>query len=220
MASLLRTAGYTVVMNMEPDTCYRAVKSRDARFDGRFFTAVVTTGIFCRPICPASPPKKSNCRFMPSAAAAMAAGFRPCLRCRPEAAPGSPAWKGVSTSVGRALRLIGEGALDTGSVEDLAARLGMGERQLRRLFLSHLGASPKTVAQTRRLLFAKKMISESTLPLTDIALASGFQSIRRFNDAFRKLYDRPPRDLRRETRAGSTDEEAAPEPAPEPAPTA
>ncbi len=198
MASFSLKTGYTAVMNMEPETCYRAVKSRDARFDGRFFTAVVSTGIFCRPVCPAIPPKQKNCRFMPSAAAAMAAGFRPCLRCRPEAAPGSPAWKGVSSTVGRAMRLIGEGALDSGTVDDLAARLGVGERHLRRLFLKHVGAGPKAVAQTRRLLFAKKMISESTLPLTQIALGSGFQSIRRFNDAFVKIYGRPPRDLRRE----------------------
>jgi len=192
-------------MNMDPDTCYRAIKSRDARFDGRFFTAVVSTGIFCRPVCPASTPKRVNCRFMPSAAAAMAAGFRPCLRCRPEAAPNSPAWKGVSSTIGRALRLIGEGALDTGTVDDLAGRLGIGERHLRRLFLDHVGASPKTVAQTRRLLFAKKMISDSALPLTEIALVSGFQSIRRFNDAFRKIYGRPPRDLRRELGARADD---------------
>ena len=185
-------------MILEPDTCYRAVKSRDARFDGRFFTAVKSTGIFCRPVCPATTPKQKNCRFMPSAAAAMAAGFRPCLRCRPEAAPGSPAWKGVTSTVARAMRLIGEGALDTGSVDDLALRLGVGERHLRRLFLEHVGAGPKTVAQTRRLLFAKKMISESDLPLTEIALVSGFQSIRRFNDAFVKVYNRPPRDVRRE----------------------
>jgi len=198
MASLFAQAGYTANMDMHPDTCYRAVRSRDARFDGRFFTAVVTTGIFCRPVCPASPPKQSNCRFVPSAAAAMAAGFRPCLRCRPEAAPGSPAWKGVGSTVSRAMRLIGESALDVGSVDDLSRRLGIGERHLRRLFLDHVGVGPKTVAQTRRLLFAKKLISESGLPLTEIALISGFQSIRRFNDAFVKVYDRPPRDLRRE----------------------
>lgn len=198
MASFLVRPGYTARMDMEPDTCYRAVKSRDARFDGRFFTAVVSTGIFCRPVCPASTPKQVNCRFLPSAAAAMAAGFRPCLRCRPEAAPNSPAWKGVSSTVGRALRLIGEGALDTDTVEGLADRLGIGERHLRRLFLDHVGASPKNVAQTRRLLFAKKMITDSALPLTEIALVSGFQSIRRFNDAFLKIYGRAPRDLRRE----------------------
>ncbi len=204
MASLFPKAGYTVAMKMDSDTCYRAVKSRDARFDGRFFTAVISTGIFCRPVCPASPPKRSNCKFMPSAAAAMAAGFRPCLRCRPEAAPGSPAWKGVSSTVGRALRLIGEGALDRGGVDDLAGRLGVGERHLRRLFLDHVGASPKSVAQTRRLLFAKQMIGESDLPLTEIALASGFRSIRRFNDAFLKIYRRPPRDLRRQLRKHPT----------------
>jgi len=183
---------------LDSRTCYRAVASRDARFDGRFFTCVTSTGIFCRPVCPAQIPKEDHCRFHASAAAAMAAGYRPCLRCRPEAAPGSPAWNGVSTTVTRALRLIGEGALDQGNVGDLAGRLGVGERHLRRLFVDHVGASPKAVAQTRRLLFAKKLITESTCSLTDVAMISGFGSIRRFNDAMRKLYGRPARDLRRQ----------------------
>ncbi|WP_115935241.1 DNA-3-methyladenine glycosylase 2 family protein [Aestuariispira insulae] len=185
--------------NLDQDICYQALKTKDARFDGRFFTAVTSTGVFCRTICPATVPKRANCVFYPSAAAAMNAGYRPCLRCRPETAPGSPAWKGVSTTVNRALKLINEGALDEGGVEELASRLGIGERYLRRLFLDHLGASPKAVAQTRRLLFAKKLVTESHLPLTEIAFAAGFGSIRRFNDAFVKLYKRAPRDLRRET---------------------
>ena len=176
------------------------MRTRDARFDGRFFTAVTSTGIFCRTICPAVTPREDNCIFYPSAAAAMDAGYRPCLRCRPETAPNSPAWNGVSATVSRALKLIHEGALDESSVDHLANRLGVGERHLRRLFLDHLGAPPKSVAQTRRLLFAKKLITETQLPLTEIALASGFQSIRRFNDAFLKSYKRPPRDLRRETK--------------------
>jgi AraC family transcriptional regulator, regulatory protein of adaptative response / DNA-3-methyladenine glycosylase II len=184
-------------MNTDPKTCYRAVKSRDARFDGRFFTGVVSTGIFCRPVCPAITPKQKNCQFFENAAAAMGAGFRPCLRCRPEAAPGGPAWNGVSTTVNRALRLINEGALDEASVDDLANRLGIGERHLRRLFLDHVGVSPKAVAQTRRVLFAKKLVNETDLPLTEIALAAGFGSIRRFNSTFQKLYGKPPRDLRR-----------------------
>ncbi|MBT4933306.1 MAG: DNA-3-methyladenine glycosylase 2 family protein [Rhodospirillaceae bacterium] len=194
-------------MEYDSKTCYRAVKSRDPRFDGRFFTAVVSTGIFCRPVCPAITPKQKNCQFFENAAAAMHAGFRPCLRCRPEAAPGGPAWNGVSTTVSRALRLINEGALDTSSVDDLAARLGVGERHLRRLFLEHVGVGPKAVAQTRRVLFAKKLVNETALPLTDIALAAGFGSIRRFNSTFQKIYARPPRELRRmnEDRDGSDD---------------
>jgi len=184
-------------MNLDPDTCYAALCSRDARFDGRFFTAVRSTGVFCRPVCPALTPKRANCTFVASAAAAIEMGYRPCLRCRPETAPGSPAWRGTSSTVARALRLIEDGALDTGSVEDLAARLGLGARQLRRLFIDQVGAAPKTVAQTRRLLLAKKLIGETALPLTEIAFASGFASQRRFNDAFVRLYGRPPRALRR-----------------------
>ena len=197
MASIRPEKGYTGAMEYDQKTCYRAVKSRDARFDGRFFTAVVSTGIFCRPVCPAITPKQKNCTFYPTAAAAINAGFRPCLRCRPEAAPGGPAWNGVSTTVNRALRLINEGALDDAGVDHLAARLGVGERHLRRLFVNHVGAGPKAVAQTRRVLFAKKLVSETDLPLTDIALAAGFGSIRRFNSTFHNIYRRPPRELRR-----------------------
>src|SRR5579885_1720432 len=159
----------------------RARLASDPRFDGRFFIGVVTTGIYCRPICPAPAPKEKNVRYFPSAAAAAEAGFRPCLRCRPEASPGTPAWLGTSATVSRALRLIGESALEDGGVEPLAERLGVGARHLRRLFLKHLGASPIAVAQTRRLHFAKKLIDETSLPMRDIALASGFGSIRRFN---------------------------------------
>lgn len=202
--SKVRTLAITVPsIDLDARTCYRAVLSRDARFDGRFFTCVTSTGIFCRPVCPAPIPMEKNCRFHASAAAAMAAGFRPCLRCRPEAAPNSPAWNGVSTTVTRALRLIDEGALDRGSLGDLADRLGVGARHLNRLFVKHVGASPKSVAQTRRLLFAKKLITESECPLTEVALISGFGSIRRFNDAMRKLYGRPARDLRRQIRQES-----------------
>jgi AraC family transcriptional regulator of adaptative response / DNA-3-methyladenine glycosylase II len=184
-------------VNLDDSTCYRALRSRDPRFDGRFFTAVRTTGIFCRPVCPARTPKRSSCLFVPSAAAAREMGFRPCLRCRPEASPGTPTWVGTSAAVSRALRLIDAGALDAGSIEDLAGRLGLGERHLRRLFQQHLGASPVAVAQTRRVLFAKKLIDETGLSMTEIAFASGFSSIRRFNDAMRKTYARSPRDMRR-----------------------
>ena len=126
-------------MELDRTACYRALRARDARFDGRFFTAVRSTGVYCRPICPARLPKLENCRFLPSAAAAQELGYRPCLRCRPEASPGTPAWLGTSATVSRALRLIAEGALDAGSVDQLATRLGVGERHLRRLFVRHIG---------------------------------------------------------------------------------
>jgi len=184
-------------MHLDRAACYRAVLTRDARFDGRFFTAVRTTGIYCRPICPARPPKLEHIVFYPSAAAAQAAGFRPCLRCRPETSPDVAAWHGTSSTVSRAMRLIAAGALDDDDMQGFAARLGVGERQLRRLFQQHLGASPRAVAQTRRVLFAKQLITETKLPLTKIAFAAGFGSVRRFNDTFRRLYDRPPRLLRR-----------------------
>jgi AraC family transcriptional regulator of adaptative response / DNA-3-methyladenine glycosylase II len=185
----------------DPTVLERARLSRDPRFDGKFFIAVTSTGIYCRPICPASPsPRKGNVRYYGSAAAAAEAGFRPCLRCRPEAAPGTPAWLGTSAVVGRALRLINEGALDEASVGEFATRVGVGARHLDRLFLQHVGASPLAVAQTRRLHFAKRLIDESDLPMTQIALAAGFGSLRRFNDAFRNAYGRPPRELRRDRR--------------------
>ncbi|MDI5986613.1 AlkA N-terminal domain-containing protein [Halomonas sp. M4R5S39] len=183
-------------MNLTPDTCYRALLARDPRYDGRFFTCVKSTRIYCRPLCPAPPPKFEHCTFVASAAAAQAAGFRPCLRCRPESAPDSAAWAGTSTTVTRALRLIEEGALDGGSVEALADRLGLGARQLRRLFLRHVGAAPVVVAQTRRLLLAKQLLHQTELPITEVALASGFGSVRRFNETFRRLYGRAPGTLR------------------------
>ncbi len=186
---------------LDPEHCYRALRNRDPRFDGRFFVGVRTTGIFCRPICPAPSPRARNCTFWPSAAAAQAAGFRPCLRCRPEAAPGTPAWRGTAASVSRALRLIEAGGLDgDGSVEKLAAQLGMGERHLRRLFERHLGATPSAVAKLRRTLFAKQLIDETRLPMTEIALSAGFSSQRRFNACIREVYGRAPRELRRRRR--------------------
>jgi AraC family transcriptional regulator, regulatory protein of adaptative response / DNA-3-methyladenine glycosylase II len=191
-------------MRLDRDICYRALLTRDARFDGQFFVAVRTTGIYCRPICPVPPPKLENIVFVPSAAAAQAAGFRPCLRCRPETSPDLAAWHGTSSTVSRAMALIASGALDRHDVDGLAGRLGIGERQLRRLFQKHLGASPKAVAQTRRILFAKQLITDTQLPMTEIALAAGFGSVRRFNDTFRKLYQRPPRRLRRGGAAAET----------------
>jgi AraC family transcriptional regulator of adaptative response / DNA-3-methyladenine glycosylase II len=184
-------------MDLDHDACYRAVCLRDPRFDGRFFTGVKTTGIYCRPICPARTPRSENVTFFPTAAAAQEAGFRPCLRCRPETAPDLGAWRGTSNTVSRALTLIEHGALDEQSVDDLAGRVGIGERQLRRLFVQLLGASPIAVAQTRRVLLAKQLIHESSLPIAEIAFASGFRSIRRLNETFQTLFGRPPTALRR-----------------------
>ena len=184
-------------MDLDHDACYRALLTRDARFDGRLFVGVKTTGIYCRPICPARTPKRENVTFHASAAAAQEAGFRPCLRCRPEAAPDLAVWRGTSNTVARALALIELGALDEDDVNALAERLGVGERQLRRLFAKHLGASPIAVAQTRRVLLAKQLIHETRLPMAEVALASGFGSIRRFNETFHQLFRRPPSALRR-----------------------
>jgi AraC family transcriptional regulator of adaptative response / DNA-3-methyladenine glycosylase II len=184
-------------VDLDIDACYRAFRTRDPRFDGRLFSGVRTTGIYCRPICPARTPKRENMLFFPTAAAAQDAGFRPCLRCRPETAPELAAWHGTSNTVSRALALIEAGALDERSVECLAERLGVGERQLRRLFQTHLGASPIAVAQTRRVLLALQLVHETHLPMTDVALAAGFTSIRRFNEVFQRLFRRPPGALRR-----------------------
>jgi AraC family transcriptional regulator of adaptative response / DNA-3-methyladenine glycosylase II len=188
-------------MDLDVDACYRAFRTRDPRFDGRLFGAVRTTRVYCRPICPAPMPKRENMTFYPTAAAAQEAGFRPCLRCRPETAPECAAWRGTSNTVSRALAQIDRGALDEGGVDRLAERLGVGERQLRRLFRQQLGASPVAVAQTRRVLLAKQLIHETRLPMAEVALASGFGSIRRFNDVFQRLFGRPPGALRRATLA-------------------
>jgi len=187
------------VTQLDPHICYRALEARDPRFDGRLFVAVITTGIYCRPVCPVSTARFEHCRFFPSAAAAQTAGFRPCLRCRPETTYELGAWRGTSNTVSRALALIAQGALDgdTASVAALAERLGIGERQLRRLFRQHVGASPAAVAYTRRVLFAKQLIHETRLPMTDIAMASGFGSVRRFNELFLALFQRPPSALRK-----------------------
>jgi AraC family transcriptional regulator of adaptative response / DNA-3-methyladenine glycosylase II len=182
---------------LDADAFYSALRTRDSRFDGRFFVGVRSTGVYCRPVCPARTPLRRNCTFYGSAAAAQEAGYRPCLRCRPEAAPGSPAWEGSHATVTRGLRLIADGALDRGSVSGLAERLGVGERQLRRLFMKHLGASPVAVAQNRRVLFAKKLLDETDLSMTAVACAAGFGSVRRFNDAMQQAYRRPPAALRR-----------------------
>ena len=184
-------------MELHRRTCDRARRSRDPRFDGRFFIGVTTTRIYCRTICPARAPKNQHVLYFASAAAAQAAGYRPCLRCRPEASPGTPAWLGTSGIVSRALRLIGDGALDEEGVDRLASRVGVTARHLRRLFLQHLGATPLDVALTRRLHFAKKLLDETTLPLSQVAFAAGFGSVRRFNGQMRSTYARTPTALRR-----------------------
>jgi AraC family transcriptional regulator, regulatory protein of adaptative response / DNA-3-methyladenine glycosylase II len=183
-------------MELDYQTCYAALQTRDSRFDGRFFTAVKTTGIYCRPICPARIPKSENCQFFPSAAAAENAGFRACLRCHPELSPGF--WSRVTTesTVLRALNLIAAGSLDRGDVVRLAGRLGVTDRHLRRLFIQHLGASPIKVAQTQRRQFAKQLLDQTALPITEVALASGFSSVRRFNHVMQQVYGRSPRELR------------------------
>src|ERR1700684_3833791 len=184
-------------MELDWQVCSRARLTRDARFDGKFFIAVFTSGVYCRSICPAPPAKEKNVRYFPTAAAAAEAGFRPCLRCRPECSPGTPAWAGTRNTVSRALQLIGENGLNGGGVAPLAGRLGIGSRHLRRLFLKHLGATPIAVAQTRRLHFAKKLIDETTLPMNQVALAAGFGCVRRFNASIRKIYHRTPSQIRR-----------------------
>jgi AraC family transcriptional regulator of adaptative response / DNA-3-methyladenine glycosylase II len=184
-------------VELDRRVCDRARKSRDARFDGKFFIAVTSTRIYCRPICPARSPKDENIRYYPTAAAAQAAGFRPCLRCRPEASPGTPAWLGTSSVVSRGLRLITDGALDRDGVEALADRLGVTARHLRRLFVQHLGATPIEVALTRRVHFAKKLLDETRLPIAQVAFAAGFGSLRRFNGEMRRTYSRTPTELRR-----------------------
>ncbi|MEO6690648.1 MAG: AlkA N-terminal domain-containing protein [Dokdonella sp.] len=185
------------ISKLDTRACDRARLTRDPRFDGLFFIAVTSTKIYCRPVCPAPSPKLQNIRYYDSAAAAAAAGFRPCLRCRPEAAPGSPLHRAKSDLVAGALRLIEQGALDEGSLPQLAQRVGVGERHLRRVFADELGASPLDVASTRRLLFAKQLLGETALPMTAIAQAAGYASLRRFNAAFSESYGKPPREIRR-----------------------
>jgi AraC family transcriptional regulator of adaptative response / DNA-3-methyladenine glycosylase II len=184
-------------MALDADACYRALESRDRRFEGRFFVGVATTGIYCRPGCPARIPLRKNTRFFPTAAAAELAGLRPCRRCRPDAAPGSPARLGTPATVSRALRLIEDGALDLGGVDELASRLGVGARHLRRLLVEHLGAAPLAIARAHKVHFARRLLAETRMPISDVALASGFRSLRRFNGAMREVYRASPTELRR-----------------------
>jgi AraC family transcriptional regulator of adaptative response/methylated-DNA-[protein]-cysteine methyltransferase len=182
---------------LDIDECERARVGRDRRYDGRFFTGVRTTGVYCRPVCPVRPARAANVEFYPSAAAAEAAGYRPCLRCRPEAAPFSPAWKGSRSTIDRAVRLINAGALEEDGVEALAERLGVGPRHLGRLFHRHVGASPLQVAHTMRVQRAKRLLDTTDLAMTHIAIRAGFRSLRRFNTVFRETYGRPPSEIRR-----------------------
>jgi AraC family transcriptional regulator of adaptative response / DNA-3-methyladenine glycosylase II len=179
------------------DTCNAARLRRDPAYDGLFFTAVKTTRIYCRPVCPVKQPLTKNVTYYPTPAAAERDGYRPCLRCRPETAPFCPAWNGTRTTVERALRLIEGGVLDDAGVDELAERLGIGARHLSRLFLRHLGASPAQIAKSLRLQRAKRLLDETDLHITDIAYRAGFRSLRRFNAAFVETYKRPPSDLRR-----------------------
>lgn len=179
-------------------TCERIRFARDPEYDGIIFIGVRSTGIYCRPICPVRQPLSRNVRYYRSAAAAEQAGFRPCLRCRPETAPHSPAWKGTRATVDRAMRLIDAGALDTGNVEELATRLGVGARHLSRLFRRHLDTTPHAAARTARIQRAKRLIDTTDLAMTEIAFAAGFGSVRAFNAAFQAIYRRAPSSLRRQ----------------------
>ena len=186
-----------------PEVCDRARQSKDARFDGLFFTGVRSTRIFCRPVCPAPTPKPQHIVYFPSSAAASGAGFRPCLRCRPELSPGT---RPADAKLARALALIGDGVLQEGSVDELASRVALSPRHMRRLFADKLGATPLRVHQNQRLMLAKQLLSESTMPVTQVALAAGFSSLRRFNDAFKNHCGSPPTSVRRRASPQPADE--------------
>src|SRR3954470_17939434 len=184
-------------MPLDSRICYRALRARDARFDGRFFVAVSSTRIYCRPICTVRPPKRENCRFFPSAAAAESNGYRPCLRCRPELAPGNASVDATTRLAQAAASMLEDRTLDQDGLDSLAARLGITDRHLRRTFSAEFGVSPVEFAQTQRLLLAKRLLTDTALPVTDVALASGFGSVRRFNTLFRERYRLKPGALRR-----------------------
>ncbi|MCO5972464.1 DNA-3-methyladenine glycosylase 2 family protein [Actinoallomurus soli] len=183
-------------MHEDVERCVRAVQSKDARFDGWFYTAVLTTGIYCRPSCPVVPPKPENMRFFPSAAAAQQAGFRACKRCRPDASPGSPQWNERADLVARAMRLIADGVIDREGVPGLAARLGYSTRQVERQLRAELGAGPLALARAQRAQTARLLIETSSLPMSDVAFASGFASVRAFNDTVRQVFAMSPTELR------------------------
>ena len=190
-------------MHEDAEACLRAVRGRDARFDGWFVTAVTSTGIYCRPSCPAVTPRAENVRFYPSAAAAQRSGFRACRRCRPDAAPGSPAWDPRADVVARAVRLVADGVVDREGVEGLAARLGYGSRQLGRLVTAELGAGPLALARAQRARTARVLVESTDLPLADVAHAAGFASVRQFNATVQEVYAATPGDLRRRAGAGT-----------------
>jgi AraC family transcriptional regulator of adaptative response / DNA-3-methyladenine glycosylase II len=198
------------VMIDDFERCYQAASSRDPRFDGWFITAVTSTGIYCRPSCPAMTPRRENVRFYPSAAAAQQAGFRACKRCRPDAAPGSPEWDGRADVVARAMRLIADGVVDQAGVPGLAARLGYSVRQLQRMLVAELGAGPIAIARAQRAQTARVLIEGSTLTMTEIAFASGFSSVRQFNDTIRTVFATAPTQLRRRAADSSARLDAAP----------
>lgn len=179
------------------DICRRARLSRDPRFDGRFVVGVLTTGVFCRPVCPARAPAEDNVRYFATAAAALQQGYRPCLRCRPERARLLPPWTIASQTVGRALERIEQGFLNTHAVRELAASVGVGERHLSRLFRQELGATPKGLARMQRLALARRLLDDTDLSISDVALCAGYGSLRRCNDEIRRVFGRPPRELRR-----------------------
>ncbi|MCD6640633.1 MAG: helix-turn-helix domain-containing protein [Nocardioides sp.] len=182
--------------HLDHDACYRAVQSRDRRFDGAFYTAVRTTGIYCRPSCPARTPARDNVTFHATAASAQAAGFRACKRCLPDATPGSPEWDAAADAAGRAMRLVADGVVDREGVEGLASRMGYSSRHLNRLLVGELGASPLALARARRAQTARVLVEATSLPMTEIAYAAGFASIRQFNQTLREVYDASPSDLR------------------------
>src|SRR5687767_5916630 len=184
-------------MVLDSSICYRALRARDARFDGRFFVAVSSTRIYCRPICTVRPPRFENCRFFASAAAAEANGYRPCLRCRPELAPGNASVDATTRLAQAAAGLLEDGTLDNDGLDTLAVRLGITDRHLRRAFGAEFGVSPVSYAQTQRLLLAKRLLTDTALPVTEVAFASGFGSVRRFNALFKDRYRLQPGELRR-----------------------
>jgi AraC family transcriptional regulator of adaptative response / DNA-3-methyladenine glycosylase II len=194
---------------LDPTACWPMLRARDRRFDGRFFVGVTSTGIYCRPICSARTPRREHCRFFGTAAAAEHGGFRPCLRCRPELAPGWASVDAPSRLAQSAAALIEEGALESGGLSGIAARLGVTDRHLRRVFDAQFGVSPIEYAQTQRLLLAKRLLTDTRLPVTDVALAAGFGSLRRFNDSFARRYRMAPSALRREASVTGTAHDAA-----------
>jgi len=191
-------------MTLDPNTCYRALRARDARFDGRFFVAVSSTRIYCRPVCTVKPARRENCRFFPSAAAAESGGYRPCLRCRPELAPGNASVDATTRLAQAAASLIEDRSLEEDSLQAIAGRLGITDRHLRRAFGAEFGVSPVEFAQTQRLLLAKRLLTDTALPVTEIAFASGFGSVRRFNALFKQRYRLQPQQLRRAAPAADT----------------